>query len=362
MWTSSRYNALLIAVTLAACAKGQAPTTESIDRALTPHPNLRLTSDQLPEGHEFSGIYSARRLPDGTILVANSGTWEIEAFDSTGHYLRSVGRKGAGPGEFLNALSITGALGDSIAVFDSGNARWTIWGPTMELGRTIGMADVAFPHPVWLHKGAVVTQAMIGGASGWILSTLDTLRAQDPALEHLIEARLDDTGALWVRDFTISTRWDTYTHPGPPAAHTDLPAHLRVFQIGPNFILAGSADSLGVETVELYPIDPLPAAAIAGASESAPPPHGPQDSSLVALLPNLLMAQEMFYSGHAAYTSHPDSLSVPIESSAKLFILHGDKRHWAGVVVRRGSYATCAIAVGSPAPAGWLDGTSICEH
>jgi hypothetical protein len=74
------------------------------------------------------------------------------------------------------------------------------------------------------------------------------------------------------------------------------------------------------------------------------------------------MDQEMFYSQHATYTSHPDSLSTRIESSAKLFILQGDKRHWAGVVVRRGSYATCAIAVGFPAPAGWLDGTPICEH
>jgi hypothetical protein len=360
MHPSARPAAHLVATLLIACARSQAPDVQSTNRLISAHPTLHLTSDQLPEGHEFSGIYSARRQADGTILVANSGAWEIEVFDSTGHYVRSVGRKGAGPGEFLNALSIIGAPGDSIAIFDSGNARWTIWDSSLKLGRTIGMT-ATFPHPVWLHKGAVVTQAAIGEAPAWVLSTLDTLRARDAVLEHLIEACLDDTGALWVRDSTSSTRWNTYTTAGPLAAHPDVPAHLRVFQIGKNFILAGSADSLGLESVELYPLDPLPGAPTSGAAESAPS-HGQSDSSLVALLPKLLMAQEMFYSGHGAYTSAPDSLSASIESSVKLFILSGDKRHWAGVVVRRGSYATCAISVGSPAPAGWLDGTPICEH
>jgi hypothetical protein len=189
---SARHTALLISALLAACAKGPVPAIQSIDRPLSAHPILRLTSDQLPEGHELSGIYSARRLPDGTILVANSSAWEIEVFDSTGHYVRSVGRKGSGPGEFLNALSIVGAPGDSIAVFDSGNARWTIWDSSLKLGRTIGMADATFPHPVWLYKGAVVTQASIGGTPAWVLATLDTLRARGWRLQHRGVAGRDD--------------------------------------------------------------------------------------------------------------------------------------------------------------------------
>jgi hypothetical protein len=84
---------------------------------------------------------------------------------------------------------------------------------------------------------------------------------------------MTEMDTLPAADSTSSTRWSTYTHSESPSSHTDLPAPLRVFQIGRDFILAGSADSLGVETGELYHLGPLPGAAIVGVAESAPP-HG----------------------------------------------------------------------------------------
>lgn len=52
------------------------------------------------EPYLFDRVENAVRLGDGTIVVANAGTQQIRWFDSTGRFVRTVGRKGGGPGEF----------------------------------------------------------------------------------------------------------------------------------------------------------------------------------------------------------------------------------------------------------------------
>lgn len=64
----------------------------------------------------FSRIAAATRLSDGSVVVAERADVHLRIFDSTGRYVRTVGRKGQGPGEFSDIGIMTRLPGDSLAV------------------------------------------------------------------------------------------------------------------------------------------------------------------------------------------------------------------------------------------------------
>jgi hypothetical protein len=63
--------------------------------------------------------------------------YQIGLFDSAGGWLRAVGTKGRGPGEFMYVASLHGARGDSILAFDRAAARIAVLGPDLRFGRTL---------------------------------------------------------------------------------------------------------------------------------------------------------------------------------------------------------------------------------
>jgi hypothetical protein len=73
--------------------------------------------------YQLFEVVDSRRLSDGRIAIANSGSSEIRFFDADGKYLYSAGRKGGGPGEFESMLSMKLMQGDSLLVFDWRNQR-----------------------------------------------------------------------------------------------------------------------------------------------------------------------------------------------------------------------------------------------
>jgi len=81
-------------------------------------------------GQQLHQVAGAVRLADGTLVIANGGSRQILRYDSTGTFLGATGREGSGPGEF-RALSWIGRLrGDSLATWDRGVNRVTIFTPT----------------------------------------------------------------------------------------------------------------------------------------------------------------------------------------------------------------------------------------
>jgi hypothetical protein len=99
-------------------------------------------------------VQSARRLEDGRILVANSGTGEIRAYDAAGVYLGSWGALGEGPGEFLHTTTMAlWPAGDSLAVWDMRQSRLTLLAGDGSFGRTMrfsAVGDVDRPRAVWV--------------------------------------------------------------------------------------------------------------------------------------------------------------------------------------------------------------------
>jgi hypothetical protein len=75
---------------------------------------------------EQSMLYSAQLVaedPEGRFYVLNMGDRRISVFDSTGRFLRNLGRKGHGPGEFNSPMDIAAAADGQVYVLDAVPAR-----------------------------------------------------------------------------------------------------------------------------------------------------------------------------------------------------------------------------------------------
>lgn len=67
---------------------------------------------------DFVGIVGAKRLADGSLVVANGGTGQLRWFSATGKHLRTVGGRGSAPGTFA-ALSSLYSLGDTLLAWNA---------------------------------------------------------------------------------------------------------------------------------------------------------------------------------------------------------------------------------------------------
>lgn len=91
--------------------------------------------------YQFSRVQGALRLEDGTVVVADGGSGEIRFYDARGAHLRSVGRRGEGPGEYRLPRLIARHGPDSLLVWDPGLDRGSILARDGTFGRTFGAPD-----------------------------------------------------------------------------------------------------------------------------------------------------------------------------------------------------------------------------
>jgi hypothetical protein len=66
-----------------------------------------------------------------------SENWPAKIYNSNGKFLRSIGPRGAGPGEYTNGGWIYALRGDTIAVADRSNGRLSIVGPDLRVLRAV---------------------------------------------------------------------------------------------------------------------------------------------------------------------------------------------------------------------------------
>jgi len=113
-------------------AEAAAPTWR-----IDPTPTLDLGGTMSRNGPALYRIAEVLRLEDGRIVVANGGSNSLEVFAPDGTRLRSVGRSGDGPGEF-RALSWVGRLkGDTLAAWDSGLGRLSLFSSSGDYVRSV---------------------------------------------------------------------------------------------------------------------------------------------------------------------------------------------------------------------------------
>jgi hypothetical protein len=81
-------------------------------------------------------ITGAAILESGDIVIGHGGGKELLLFDSTGHFIRVVGREGAGPGEFRSLSGPWRVAGNRFAVYDLSLRRVTVFIAPDSLERT----------------------------------------------------------------------------------------------------------------------------------------------------------------------------------------------------------------------------------
>ena len=84
--------------------------------------------------NELQSVASLVVLGDGKCLVLDPTTASIGVFDQKGRYVKRVGRKGAGPGEFAEPVAMAAARDGRLFVWDPGNKRLTIFAAGLKPG------------------------------------------------------------------------------------------------------------------------------------------------------------------------------------------------------------------------------------
>ncbi len=131
---------------------GQAPQDGGVRRVL-----IIGGSPIDPETRWFEGTVGLQALPGGRIAVSSRKSYNVRIFDDKGRLLRSMGRKGEGPGE-LSSPGAPRLVGDRIAV--SANLGRIAWFDTLGKHIKTTSADLdSLRNPVWvLRHQWVLTQ------------------------------------------------------------------------------------------------------------------------------------------------------------------------------------------------------------
>lgn len=125
-------------------------------------PRLRVGVQEGPEEYQFFGLRDAVVLETGTIIVANDGSSELRWFDSTGAFLKAVGRRGEGPGEFGEFSTLEMCLdAERMLVRDNGNDRVNVFAITGQYESTFRLQPAGGGRPVGI-AGCIGAGKLLG--------------------------------------------------------------------------------------------------------------------------------------------------------------------------------------------------------
>ncbi|MEM7416656.1 MAG: 6-bladed beta-propeller [Gemmatimonadota bacterium] len=97
--------------------------------------------------YEFFRVQQISPLASGNIVVTNGGTHELLFYDAVGSFIRRVGRRGEGPGEFGFLSTVYPWAGDSLITSDPRNRRISVFDSAGVFGRdanfSTALTDVA---------------------------------------------------------------------------------------------------------------------------------------------------------------------------------------------------------------------------
>lgn len=181
---------------------------EAVFAELAAEPALAIGLLDGPEELLFGDIESVARDAAGNLIVADDQTLEIRIFDPQGEYLRSMGREGEGPGEFLDLTGAWVLPDGGILALDYRLDRITRFGAEDASVRT-----ATFSNP----EDLIVLPVGLGG-TGAVLSRATFFSYRNPfgrtvtgSLEDIMESMFEyeDQRLLFLRHGFDGTLIDT---------------------------------------------------------------------------------------------------------------------------------------------------------
>jgi len=106
--------------------EGLRPLSASVAWRISSNASVTIGAEDGPVANQFARISGATRFDDGSVAVADETASNVRIFDAAGRLIRTVGRNGAGPGEFRVLRSLRRVARDSVALFDNRQNRVTV--------------------------------------------------------------------------------------------------------------------------------------------------------------------------------------------------------------------------------------------
>lgn len=166
---------LLLALVTLACAGGPGETPRVAEWSLSAEPTLVIGEDGTVEG-ELVRVVTALALPGDEVAVVDAGHSEIRVFDGAGRYLRTIGRKGEGPGEFSTQIEWAQIFGDTLLIYDASQRRITYLGADGTVHATLlprPEGESGFATPLtrdaagnWVVRNSFAMASLIGQNAG----------------------------------------------------------------------------------------------------------------------------------------------------------------------------------------------------
>jgi len=151
------------------------------------------TQDGAPE-YAFSSIPDLAVTSDGSIVVSDAVARELRVYAAGGTYVRTIGRRGEGPGEFSGAPMIAGIAGDTMFAFDARTVRVTSFGLDGELIETTSPGTDEIGRPQSMIRQDDGTYLMV---SRWVApGAEEELYDVRMELDSIVIEHVDATGAL----------------------------------------------------------------------------------------------------------------------------------------------------------------------
>lgn len=344
---------ILLSLVATACEARQEASVAATAWEVAPTARLSIGDREDNDTVVFAGVSDARWHPSGVLVVADNGAFAVQVYDSSGALRARGGRRGQGPGEFSGRMALIDGPGDSVAVWDAGQTRWTLFSVADGGMRHVGRD---FAQPVWVHAGIMV-QSALAVPPAWVPPLLAALSDSSSEVRF---AHLDAAGLLFVSQDVGRSRWLIYRENSAAIGEITLPAGFALMHITDGAVVGVVADSLGLQQVAMHELRRAPHAAPDLTPAPPPPADETARGALRSNLRNAVMAQEMHWMRAQAYTAHADSLTLAFPPEARFKILEATARGWSGVAWYPASGYSCGMIVGLTVPAGWSEGEVRC--
>jgi len=169
---------------------------------------LTIAGEEGKEGQMFMNIVSIDVSEDGTIYVLDGKAANIKVFDSSGRFLKTIGRRGQGPGEFGRPESFSIAPRDEIAVNDPGRRSIQFLDMDGNFLRKIPVNQPFFTGPRFISNGDMIASyAIFGEEFKVVLDKLDN--KLEPLLTFATIPMLKPPKVhIFLYRFVYDLRWD----------------------------------------------------------------------------------------------------------------------------------------------------------
>ncbi len=199
------------------------PSQSRLAWQVSTEPAVSIGTLEGEEPYLLHRVQDALILPDGRIVVANSGSNELRVFDASGIHVATWGGRGEGPGEFVALAQVHRWRGDSLIALYSRARHLSVLDSEGNVGRafTLLRGDSFFRVEAVLPAGAILSSDLLprGNLPDGLSRPENTYRVRDA--EGDLRSLLGSFPRTeWFTSRSGSSSWGTeipYAHRFPPS-------------------------------------------------------------------------------------------------------------------------------------------------